>query len=166
MSGEELSGIRALQIARRALQQGEIDAALVAAVDLSAEPVHRSAAAACLPADRQQAGDAAVVLVLKRLDDVRRDGDQVLAVLGDERGKKPGLRLGDGDGLSLRPLFGHAHAASGLLHVAAAALTCGHRVLPGTIGAGTVTPWKGKASLSALIVTQGLGGQEAHTFIE
>ena len=166
VSGEELSGIRALQIARRALQQGEIDAALVAAVDLSAEPVHRSAAAACLSADRQQAGDAAVVLVLKRLDDIRRDGDQVLAVLGDERGKKPGLRLGDGDGLSLRPLFGHAHAASGLLHVAAAALTCGHRVLPGTIGAGTVTPWKGKASLSALIVTQGLGGQEAHTFIE
>ena len=33
VSGEELSGIRALQIARHALEQGEIDAALVGAVD-------------------------------------------------------------------------------------------------------------------------------------
>ncbi len=144
----------------------EIDAALVAAVDLSAEPVHLAAAAACLSADRQQAGDAAVVLVLKRLDDIRRDGDQVLAVLGDERGKQPGLRLGDGEALSLRPLFGHAHAASGLLHVAAAALCCGHRVLPGAPGAGRITPWKGKTPLGALIVTRALGGQAARTFIE
>ena len=166
VSSEELSGVRALHIARRALQQGEIDAALVAAVDLSAEPVHLSAAAACLPADRQQGGDAAVVLVLKRLDDIRRDGDQVLAVLGDERGEKPGLSLGDGEALKLPALFGHAHAASGLLHVAAAALCCGHRVLPAAPGAGRITAWKGKAPLSALIATQALGGQEARTFIE
>jgi 3-oxoacyl-(acyl-carrier-protein) synthase/3-hydroxymyristoyl/3-hydroxydecanoyl-(acyl carrier protein) dehydratase len=164
VSSEELSGIRALHIARRALQQGEIDAALVAAVDLSAEPVHLSAAAACLPADRQQGGDAAVVLVLKRLDDIRRDGDQVLAVLDDEHGRKPGLSLGEGE--SLRALFGHAHAASGLLHVAAAALCCGHRVLPGALGAGRITAWKGKAPLSAAIVTKALGGQEARTLIE
>ena len=164
VSSEELSGIRALQIARRALQQGEIDAALVAAVDLSAEPVHLSAAAACLPADRQQGGDAAVVLVLKRLDDIRRDGDQVLAVLGDRHGRKPGLTLGEDE--SLRALFGHAHATSGLLHVAAAALCCGHRVLPGSPGAGQITPWKDKVPLTAAIVTQALGGQEAHTWIE
>jgi 3-oxoacyl-(acyl-carrier-protein) synthase/3-hydroxymyristoyl/3-hydroxydecanoyl-(acyl carrier protein) dehydratase/1-acyl-sn-glycerol-3-phosphate acyltransferase len=164
VSSEELSGIRALQIARRALQQGEIDAALVAAVDVSAEPVHRAAAAACLPADRQQGGDAAVVLVLKRLDDIRRDGDQVMAVLGDEHGRKPGLTLGESE--NLRALFGHAHAASGLLHVAAAALCCGHRVLPGATGAGRITAWKGKAPLSAAIVTQALGGQEARTFVE
>jgi 3-oxoacyl-(acyl-carrier-protein) synthase/3-hydroxymyristoyl/3-hydroxydecanoyl-(acyl carrier protein) dehydratase len=166
VSGEELSGIHALRIARRALQQGEIDAALVAAVDLSAEPVHLAAAVACLPADRQQGGDAAVALVLKRLDDIRRDGDKMLAVLGDEGGKKPGLSLGDGEALSLRALFGHAHAASGLLHVVAAALCCGHRVRPGALGAGRIAPWKGKAPLCALIVTQALGGQEARTFIE
>jgi len=164
VSSEELSGIRALDIAWRALQQGEIDAALVAAVDLSAEPVHLSAAAACLPADRRQGGDAAVVMVLKRLDDIRRDGDQVLAVLADEHGRKPGLTLGEGEGL--RALFGHAHAASGLLHVAAAALCCGYRVLPGAPGAGQITPWLGKAPLSILIATQALGGQEARTFIE
>ena len=166
VSGEELSGIRALHIARRALQQGEIDAALVGAVDLSAEPVHMAAAAACLPADRQQGGDAAVVLVLKRLDDIRRDGDQVLAVLVDEHGKKPGLSLGDGGTPHLRALFGHAHAASGLVHVAAAALCCGHRVLPGPPGAKRITPWRGKTPLSASIVTRAFGGQEARTFIE
>jgi 3-oxoacyl-(acyl-carrier-protein) synthase/3-hydroxymyristoyl/3-hydroxydecanoyl-(acyl carrier protein) dehydratase/1-acyl-sn-glycerol-3-phosphate acyltransferase len=165
VSSEELSGIRAMQIACRALQQGEIDAAVVAAVDMSAEPAHRTAAAACLPADRQQGGDAAVVLVLKRLDDIRRDGDQVLAVLGDERDRKPGLRIGDGEAWSAATLFGHSHAASGLLHVAAAALCCGHRVLPASPGAGQVMPRKTKPS-SVLIVTRALGGQEAHTFIE
>ncbi len=165
VSSEELSGIRALQIARRALQQGEIDAALVAAVDMSAEPVHRAAAAACLSADRRQGGDAAVVLVLKRLHDIRRDGDQVLAVLGDERDRKPGLRIGDGEAWSATTLFGHSHAASGLLHVAAAALCCGHRVLPASPGAGQITPWTAKPA-SVLIVTRALGGQEAHTFIE
>jgi 3-hydroxymyristoyl/3-hydroxydecanoyl-(acyl carrier protein) dehydratase/1-acyl-sn-glycerol-3-phosphate acyltransferase len=164
VSSEELSGIRALHIARRALQKCEIDAALVAAVDMSAEPVHMAAAAACLPADRQQGGDAAVVLVLKRLDDIRRDGDQVLAVLGDEHGRKPGLTLGEDE--SLRALFGHAHAASGLLHVAAAALCCGHRALPAAPGAGRITSWKGKAPLSAAVVTHALGGQEARTFVE
>jgi 3-hydroxymyristoyl/3-hydroxydecanoyl-(acyl carrier protein) dehydratase/1-acyl-sn-glycerol-3-phosphate acyltransferase len=105
-----------------------------------------------------------VVLVLKRLDDIRRDGDPVLAVLGDEHGRKPALTLGEGE--SLRALFGHAHAASGLLHVAAAALCCGHRVLPAPPGAERITPWKGKAPLSAAIVTKALGGQEARTFVE
>ena len=166
VSSEELSGIRALHIARRALEKGEIDAALVAAVDLSAESVHKAAAAACLPADRQQGGDAAVVLVLKRLDDIRRDGDQVLAVLGEQRGRKPGLRLGEGEAWGAHTLFGHSHAASGLLHVAAGALCCGHRVLPGAPGAGRITSWQGETPLSASIVTQALGGQEARTWIE
>jgi len=165
VSSEELSGIRALQIARRALQEGEIDAALVAAVDMSVESVHRVAAAACLPVDRQQPGDAAVVLVLKRLGDIRRDGDQVLAILGDELGAKPGLNLGDGDALALRALFGHAHAASGLVHVAAAALCCGLRVLPGAPGAGRITVWT-EAPFTAAVVTHALGGQTERTFIE
>jgi len=66
----------------------------------------------------------------------------VLAVLGDEHGRKPGLTLGEGE--SLRGLFGHAHAASGLPARAAAALCCGHRVLPAAPGAERITPWKGK----------------------
>jgi 3-oxoacyl-(acyl-carrier-protein) synthase/3-hydroxymyristoyl/3-hydroxydecanoyl-(acyl carrier protein) dehydratase len=165
VSAEELSGIRALEIARRALEQGEVDAALVGAVDMCAEPVHTAAARACLPESRHQGGDAAVVLVLKRLEDIRRDGDEVLAVLGEERGRVPDLQLGDGENLlSLHTRFGHAHAASGLLHVAAAALCCAHRLLPGSDG--TVTPWKGRAPRGALVVTKALGEQTACTFIE
>ena len=125
VSSEELSGIRALEIARRALSAGEIDAAIVGAVDLSAEAVHLAAARVLLPADRQTGGDAAIVLVLKRLDDARRDGDPVIAVVIDEPPGDPEVTLGLDDAVpSLTAVFGHAHAASGLLHVAAAALAC------------------------------------------
>ena len=48
LSSEELSGLAALKTAARALAAGEIDAALVGAVDLSVEPVHMAAAEALL----------------------------------------------------------------------------------------------------------------------
>jgi len=128
VSSEELSGVRALEIARRALVSREIDAAIVGAVDLSAEPVHRAAAREVLPAGSQTSGDAAVALVLKRLDDARRDGDRVLAILTDEPATPSSRRWGPGEGSpDLHALFGHAHAASGLVEVAAAALACHHR---------------------------------------
>ncbi|HEX5760467.1 MAG TPA: beta-ketoacyl synthase N-terminal-like domain-containing protein, partial [Thermoanaerobaculia bacterium] len=118
VSAEEQSGVVGLGLAARALRAGEMDAALVGAVDLSCEPVHRAAAAALLPAHRQTPGDAAVVLVLKRLADARRDGDRVLALVGEEDGAPADLRLGDGgEALALAPQLGHAHAVSGLLHV-------------------------------------------------
>ncbi|MBN2359332.1 MAG: 3-hydroxyacyl-[acyl-carrier-protein] dehydratase FabA, partial [Deltaproteobacteria bacterium] len=117
IASEELSGVRALQVAARALRARELDAALVGAVDLSCEPVHRAALSAL--GVRAPAGDAAVALVLKRLDDALRDGDRVLAVLGP--GAEPALQL---DGAALEARFGHAHAASGLLQVAAALLAC------------------------------------------
>ncbi|MCC6592369.1 MAG: acyltransferase domain-containing protein [Xanthomonadales bacterium] len=69
------SGAAALAIACRALASGEIDAALVGAVDLCDEPVTRAAGNA-------QPGDAAVALVLKRLADAEREGLRVLAVVG------------------------------------------------------------------------------------
>jgi 3-oxoacyl-(acyl-carrier-protein) synthase/3-hydroxymyristoyl/3-hydroxydecanoyl-(acyl carrier protein) dehydratase/1-acyl-sn-glycerol-3-phosphate acyltransferase len=166
LSSEELSGVRALQIARRALIEGEIDAAVVGAVDMSAEPVHESAATAVLPASRHRGGDAAVVLVLKRLDDARRDGDKVLAVLGQQRDKAPGLWLGDGDATGLHGLFGHAHAASGLLHVAAAALCCGCRALPSTTPVDAIAVWKGRAPRAALVWIEAAGAQNASVWLE
>ncbi|WP_405868549.1 beta-ketoacyl synthase N-terminal-like domain-containing protein [Streptomyces sp. NBC_00005] len=86
VSAEEASGLVALDLAARALATGEADAALVGAVDLSHEPVHRAALAE-LGIDRAP-GDAAVALVLKRLDDARRDGDRVIALL-DQLGLGP-----------------------------------------------------------------------------
>ncbi len=113
------SGLVALRIAARALARGEIDAALVGAVDLSCEPVHRSAS-------ERIPGDAAVSLVIRRLADAQRDGDRILASF--EFNTEPathaqaGLRLGDAEGcIDLGSRFGTAFAASGLVHVAAAA---------------------------------------------
>ncbi|MGW1108983.1 beta-ketoacyl synthase N-terminal-like domain-containing protein [Streptomyces sp. NPDC002540] len=147
VSAEEASGVAALEIGARALRVGEADAVLVGAVDLSDEPVHRSALAGV---DRAtEPGDAAVVLVLKRLTDARADEDTVLAVL-DEDGAEPvgtapgdgaptlgsavgdgglqgSLTVGDGGAFDPSELFGRAHAASGLLSVAAAALALRHR---------------------------------------
>lgn len=134
VSSEELSGITALELATRALRSGELDAALVGAVDLSCEIVHRSAAEAMLERGKRRPGDASVVLAVKRLDDARRDGNTIYAVLpaSGDGAAKPGLLLGSDDGAAvhLASRFGHSHAASGLLHVAAGALALHHGLLP------------------------------------
>jgi acyl transferase domain-containing protein/3-hydroxymyristoyl/3-hydroxydecanoyl-(acyl carrier protein) dehydratase len=80
LSGEEASGLRALEVAVRALQEGELDQALVGAVDLTGDVrsvLLRFAGVSDVP----PVGDGAVGLVLKRLDDAARDGDTVYAVL-------------------------------------------------------------------------------------
>ncbi|MBV9108575.1 MAG: beta keto-acyl synthase, partial [Gemmatimonadetes bacterium] len=138
VSGEELSGHAALEIASRALAASEVDAAVVGAVDLSCEPVHREALRA-LTGEDQTPGDAAVALVLERLEDARRLNHPVLAVLGGEA-PADALRLGDG-ALSLDGRFGRAHAATALVHVAAAALAVRHRARPAA--AGPAMPWLG-----------------------
>ncbi len=148
VSAEEASGVIALEIAARALREGELDAALVGAVDLSDEPVHRAALAA-LGLDVNPA-DAAVVLVLKRLDDARREGIPVLAVLDDEG--TPTLRLGDG---ALDPFArAKAHAATGLLQVAVAAWSVAHGARPQA--ARVASPWWGERVAQA--TTSALGG--------
>jgi acyl transferase domain-containing protein len=171
VSAEEASGLVALGQAARALRCGEADAAVVGAVDLSCEPVHQAALRA-LGRDRPP-GDAAVVVILERLADARRDGHPVIAVL-DDRGAAddaPGLLVGDqmaaaragpggpgrsdaarsdaarsdpaqsdpaqsdaaqSDPAQFDPaeLFGRAHAAHGLVAVAAAATAVQHRAIP------------------------------------
>lgn len=140
VSAEEASGLTALHIAARALRAGELDAALVGAVDLSHEPVHLAALAAL--GRNTPPADAAVVLILKRLADARRDGDTVFATLDASTGEAT-LQLGDaGNGLDLSTSFGKSHAANGLLHVAAAALALHHGARP-QAGAGA-TPWFGE----------------------
>ncbi|WP_437302134.1 beta-ketoacyl synthase N-terminal-like domain-containing protein [Sorangium sp. So ce388] len=156
VSAEQASGVVALEIAARALREGELDAAVVAAVDLSDEPVHRAALSAL--GLETATGDAAVALVLKRLDDARRDGDHVLAEL-DEEGA-PALRVGDGDG-AVDPLArGAAHAAAGLLHVAAAAWSVHHGARPAPhSGARGAAPWFGVRTAETR--TRVLGGADA-----
>ncbi len=135
----EASGTTALSLAMRALRARELDAALVGAADLSCEKVHSSAVGALADGTANPPGDAAVVLVVKRLEDAERDGDRVWALIeeqggadgeGREGGGAPLLLSGEGS-TSLVPRFGHAHAASDLVHVAAAALSLHHSRLPG-----------------------------------
>jgi len=121
---EELSGVRALESGARALLRHQIDVALIGAVDMSDEPVHRAAAEALLPA-RAQAGDAAVMLVLMRASDAAAQKLDVLAYIridASESGVKQTTPLHD----AVAQRFGHAHAASGLLEIAAAVLSAAH----------------------------------------
>ncbi len=78
ISSEEASGMRALEAAVRALQQGELDHALVGAVDLSGDV---RAVLSCNPGGETLPGEGAAALVLKRLDDAVRDGDRVYSVI-------------------------------------------------------------------------------------
>lgn len=129
LCADELSGLRALDLAIQALRRGELDAAIVAAVDLCCESVTAHAASSLRGTGRQIPGDAAVVLVLKRIEAAQSAGEPVLALLEGMTHadalkpvvKADRLQLGDVPGaLHLGAQFGHAHAASGLLHVAAA----------------------------------------------
>jgi acyl transferase domain-containing protein/3-hydroxymyristoyl/3-hydroxydecanoyl-(acyl carrier protein) dehydratase len=129
VSAEEASGLVALELAARALRHGEADAAVVGGVDLSCEPVHQAALRAlgrdCRP------GDAAVVLVLERLSDARRAGHAVIAVLGADPEPAAEVIVGDQPGgLDPAELFGRAHAAHGLVAVAAAATAVRHQAIP------------------------------------
>jgi len=121
----EASGLVALRVAARAIARGELDAALVGAVDLSCEPVHRAATKRC-------GGDAAIALVVKPLAHAQRDGDRIYASFDSDARDVPAdpasLRFGDADGcIDLAAQVGIAFAASGLVHVAAAALCVAQR---------------------------------------
>ncbi|CAM2007144.1 beta-ketoacyl synthase N-terminal-like domain-containing protein [Acanthopleuribacter pedis] len=129
---EALSGLTALQLAARALRAGETDAAVVAAVDLATESGNQSAAAAL---GRNSApADAAVVLVLKRKTDALAAGDSILAELADQQ--RPGIAAlhfgpeSEGTGYDVSRVVGDAHAASGLVHAAAAVLSCAFGLEP------------------------------------
>jgi acyl transferase domain-containing protein/3-hydroxymyristoyl/3-hydroxydecanoyl-(acyl carrier protein) dehydratase len=161
---EEASGLVALELAARALRCGEADAAVVGAVDLSCEPVHQAALRALGRDDRP--GDAAVVLVLERLPDARRDGHRVIALLDDTPAadSAPELVIGDAgpedstgaDGAARfdpAELFGRAHAAHGLVAVAAATTALRHRAVPRP--GGLAVPVSG--DLGARVVVNPLG---------
>ena len=94
VSAEEASGLRALEVGVRALQRGEIDTAVVGAVDLCGDVRSVLAAHAVKPyskngqarpfdasADGTVVGEGAAALILKRLEDALADDDSIYATI-------------------------------------------------------------------------------------
>ena len=129
LSSSETSGLDALQIAVSMLQRGQIDTALVGAVDLACDP--RTAWGM-----QDAPGDGAVALVLKRVDDARRDGDRFMALIGEAEGAEPLYVESPGpDSVQARvqptsEIIGQCGAALGLAAVLRACLALDARVLP------------------------------------
>ena len=94
VSGEETSGLKALEIGIRFLQQNEADAVLVGAVDLTGDVRSIVTSNQIRPYTRQSKihpfdtrangtlpGEGAAAIVLKRLDRAIEDGDRIYAVI-------------------------------------------------------------------------------------
>ncbi|WP_165244204.1 type I polyketide synthase [Paludisphaera soli] len=132
ISSDEGSGLDALRVAADWLARGELDSAVVGAVDLAADPrttlaARRLAIEAGLGEDLAT-GECAVALVLKRHADALRDGDRVLAVLGEPAGSH-------GPALTIdvpRAALGWTGAAEGLAAVASAVLAIDRGIAPPT----------------------------------
>jgi len=131
VSSDEHSGLDALRIAADWLARGELDAAVVGAVDLAADP--RTALAARRLAegagvDPIRPADCAVAMVLKRLADAERDGDRIYAVLGATGEVRPDVPVLAMD--APREALGWAGAAEGLAAVATGLLAVARGVVP------------------------------------
>ncbi|MES2643266.1 MAG: beta-ketoacyl synthase N-terminal-like domain-containing protein [Myxococcota bacterium] len=165
LSAEELSGVHALGAAMDALASGSLQVALVGAVDLACDPRHAAAIEALAPGTVP--GDAAVALVLVRLDDALAAGHQVWAVLESvETTGAASPALSDasnergGEPIVAPKALGRAHAAAGLVDIAAAVLACGHGLLPGVGGA--PREWSPEGGLRrATVAVRSLGGATA-----
>ncbi len=117
VNGEELSGDIALQLAQDALTKKEIKSALVGAVDFSNEAVHELSMKKVSNGKAPDSGNAAIVLILKTLEDAQKNGDHILAILNSSN-KNPDVAASDSLGnTKIIQSIGSAHTASGLLHI-------------------------------------------------
>lgn len=137
VSADETSGLKALKIASQMLAQGEIDDAIVGAVDLANDPRLTLARAKLgLPI---AGADASVTLVLKRLVDAQNDDNHILAVIEavDDNTSALACDLSQDQSLSFAPvddLVGYGGAASGLLALSRAVLALDSCLLPPGVG--------------------------------
>ena len=93
ISNEECSGVQALKMGIDALRRGEIDHALVGAVDFNADiraclSHHHTRAVGKQSAyqtdsDQTVTSDGACAFIIKRLSDAKRDGDHIIACVDD-----------------------------------------------------------------------------------
>lgn len=109
LSDGHASGAVALDAARRALERGEIDQAVVAAVDVRSDPRVDSSDDGVVPAD------GAAALVLRRADDV--DEASALALLAQQEETAPSVDAW------CKERLGHAGCAQPLLQIVAGCLS-------------------------------------------
>ena len=125
ISAGENSGLRACEMAAHALRRGELDQALVGAVDLPCD-IRSQLAAWGLPTGPESVTtvDSATAFVIKRFEDAIADGDPIHAVITQIDSSN---RSRDNTDSAI-----NAGAATGLLDLATAADSLRHRILPGS----------------------------------
>jgi PfaB family protein len=80
LSSEESSGLRSLEAGVRALQGGDINTAIVGAVDLASD-IRAIAGFADERSENFVIGEGAAAVILKRYDDALQDGDRIYSVI-------------------------------------------------------------------------------------
>ena len=126
-SCEEISGDMALKSAIAAIHNGEINTAVVGAVDLSNEAVHKAACADSADVPHSKGADAAVVLVLQELEYALADKNNVLAIITQEDSQPSSV-----ESVSIDNIFekiGFSHASIGLVNIAAAIMAVNSKVI-------------------------------------
>ena len=152
LSSEETSGLNAIEAAVRALREGRIHVGLAGAVDFACDA---RSAMYWQKETGQPTCDGGAVLVLKRLDEAKADGDRIYAVIKGAGSANDGFggkvqaaaladesAANDGNADSKlskaekwreqieTPKLGHAGAANGMKNVLACLLGLHFRVLP------------------------------------
>jgi acyl transferase domain-containing protein/3-hydroxymyristoyl/3-hydroxydecanoyl-(acyl carrier protein) dehydratase len=190
VSSEETSGLRALDIAVGLLERGELDEAVVGAVDLTSDPRWRIEARRSGIPDLARI-DASTALVVKRLVDAERDGDRIYCVIrgigvathGSIDSKKPSSvaagtaarRAGAGSSVDLLEQSGsermrseHAGAADGLLAFVRTVICLYQQILPPTDRAPARFWLRDRADgpRRAEVTSSGVGGDTVHVVVE
>lgn len=156
ISGEEMVGVKTLEIAMRQLQNHEIDHAVVGGVDMSCQLAHIQAMQSLYPNQQYHPGDAAAALLLERKSEALKNGKKYFAELDIKNGdiSSPddplSLRVNPVNA-SLDNLFGYANNAVTFLHVAAAAIACATAGLPKS-NQQTLTRWQTQNRRATVIV--------------
>ncbi|WP_418115282.1 beta-ketoacyl synthase N-terminal-like domain-containing protein [Sorlinia euscelidii] len=110
IAAEEASGLVALKLAVRALSAGEISSAIIGAVDLSCDPVHRAALRAM--GLERTAGDGVVSLVLTSRENAMASGCDILAAFKPHDVNRAFQAVPQDD-----KIHGVSHAAQGLMQI-------------------------------------------------
>ena len=166
ISSEETSGLHALAVASGALARGELDTAIVGAVDFATDP--RAIISEISVGGSRVFSDGAAAFILKRHDDALRDGDRVYAVIRKVGPTEPA----DIAGLNIIEQIGHTGAARGFFSVLASALSISDERRPMLDKDGNnarATYWlhnRADGPRRATVGSAGIGGDALHITLE